>query len=90
MNGQLVNVILKIKEGLYSGKGEGENLPYDWIGHVQTDTLEMTLQSKQWNNREGAQDKELGGCVAHWELQKLQFHRDQIIQTFNFDKAEFI
>ena len=42
MNGQLVNVILKIKQGLYSGEVERENLPYSWIAHVPTDTLEMT------------------------------------------------
>lgn len=42
MNGQLVNVILKIMEGLHSGKVERENPPYNCIAHVQTDTLEMT------------------------------------------------
>lgn len=42
MNGQLVNVILKIIEGLCWGKVERENVPYKQRAHVHTDTLEMT------------------------------------------------
>lgn len=43
MNGQLVNVILKIMEELHSGEaGRGRNLPHNWKEHVHAYILEMT------------------------------------------------